>query len=170
MILKEIRKNKRLTQNEAAKILTVSLRSYKDYENNPLKVNTIKYNYMCDKLNNYNVIDEEHGLLTLNDIINIVKKVFDKYEVNFCYLFGSYAKNKATEKSDIDLLIDTEITGLNFYGLVEDLRMSLCKKIDLLKLNQLLDNAELLKEILQDGIKIYGPQKDSNILSNKNNK
>ena len=156
MILKEIRKNKKLTQNEAANILAVSLRSYKDYENNPLKINTIKYNYMCDKLHKYSAIDEEHGLLSLKDIKDIVKQVFDKYEINFCYLFGSYAKNNATEISDIDLLIDTNITGLDFYGLVEELRTTLCKKIDLLKLNQLINNTELLKEILKDGIKIYG--------------
>ena len=156
MILKEIRKNKGLTQSEAANVLAVSLRSYKDYENNPLKINTLKYNYMCDKLYNYSAIDEEHGLLSLNDIKDIVKQVLDKYEVNFCYLFGSYAKNNATEKSDIDLLIDTNITGLDFYGLVEELRVTLCKKIDLLNLNQLINNTELLKEILKDGIKIYG--------------
>ena len=71
-------------------------------------------------------------------------------------MFGSYAKNKATPKSDIDLLIDTEVTGLDFFGLIEELRQSLHKKIDLLKINQLNNNQELLKEILKDGIKIYG--------------
>ena len=156
MILKEIRKNKGLTQSEAAGILAVSLRSYKDYENNTAKINTLKYNYMCDTLYKYSVIDEEHGLLTLKEIKEKVKHVLDKYEVNFCYLFGSYAKNNATGKSDIDLLIDTNITGLDFYGLVEELRVTLFKKIDLLKLNQLINNTELLKEILKVGIKIYG--------------
>ena len=45
MSLKTIRKSKNLTQEQAANILAVSLRSYKDYENNPSKVDTIKYNY-----------------------------------------------------------------------------------------------------------------------------
>ena len=156
MKLKEIRLSKKVTQSEAANILSVSLRSYKEYENNEEKYNTLKYLYLCEKLSSYNILDEEHGLLTIEDIKERVKEVMDKYNVNFCYLFGSYAKKKATPKSDVDLLIDAEITGLNFYGLVEELREILCKKIDLLKVNQLENNQELLKEILKDGIKIYG--------------
>lgn len=156
MNLKEIRLNCNLTQAEAAQLLFVSLRSYKDYENNPLKINSIKYNYMCEKLNNYNKLDEEHGILTLEKIIEKINIVFENYSINFCYLFGSYAKNKATPKSDVDLLIDSKITGLDFYGLVDELRITLGKKIDLLKINQLENNPELLKEILKDGVKIYG--------------
>ncbi|MFR5245247.1 MAG: nucleotidyltransferase family protein [Clostridium sp.] len=82
--------------------------------------------------------------------------VFKNYEVNFCYLFGSYAKGKATEASDVDLLISTNVRGLKFYGLVEEIRSALHKKVDVLDLNQLSDNFELTKEILRDGIKIYG--------------
>ena len=156
MKLKEIRLSKKITQSEAASILCVSLRSYKEYENNEEKKNTLKYLYLCEKLSSYNVLDEEHGLLTIYDIKAQVKEVFDKYNVNFCYLFGSYAKQKANPKSDVDLLIDAEITGLNFYGLVEELREVLCKKVDLLKINHLENNQELLKEILKYGIKIYG--------------
>ena len=134
MKLKEIRMSKNLTQSEAANILSVSVRSYKDYENVIKKANTPKYNYLCETLAKYNVIDEEHGILKLEYIKEKVKKIFDKYNVYFCYLFGSYAKGNANNKSDIDLLIDTDITGLNFFGLVEELREELHKKIDLLRI------------------------------------
>lgn len=156
MKLKEIRNLKKITQIEASKLLSVSLRSYKDYENNVLKESTAKYNYMCEKLSSYNTIDEENGLLTVLEIKEIVKVIFDKYDINFCYLFGSYAKNNANFKSDVDLLIDSKITGLDYYGLIEDLRESLHKKVDLLNIDQLENNKELIKEILKDGIKIYG--------------
>ena len=56
----------------------------------------------------------------------------------------------------MDLLISTEVSGLKFYGLVEEIRTALHKKVDVLNLNQLTDNPELTKEILKDGIKIYG--------------
>ena len=46
-----------------------------------------------------------------------------------------------------------------FYGLVERLRNSLNKKVDVLDINQLVNNKELLNEILKDGIKIYEDQK-----------
>lgn len=156
MNLKEIRKNKKLTQKEASDALGVSLRSYKSYETQVEKFNSIKYNYLCEKLYSYNAIDEEHGILTLYEIKVIASEVLKQYDVNFCYLFGSYAKGKANDTSDVDLLIDTPITGLDFYGLVEELRTSLHKKIDLLKVNQLIDNQLLLVEIMKDGIKIYG--------------
>ena len=82
--------------------------------------------------------------------------MFEKYDVNFCYLFGSYAKEKAKPSSDVDLLISVNVKGLKFYGLVEELRTALHKKVDVLDINQLKNNMELIQEILKDGIKIYG--------------
>lgn len=79
-----------------------------------------------------------------------------KYDIKSCYLFGSYAKGKEKETSDVDLLIDSEITGLDFYGLVEELRNALHKKIDLLTMKSISNNSVMLTEILKDGIKIYG--------------
>ena len=61
----------------------------------------------------------------------------------------------AKEASDIDLLISSNATGIKFFGLIEELRENLKKKVDLLDVNQLNNNLELLKEILKEGIKIY---------------
>ena len=154
--LKEMRITKKLTQEEASALLGVSLRSYKSYENDPSKKSTIKYKYLLDTLEKYNLIDEEHGILTFDDIKNACKTVLDDYSVKYCILFGSYAKGSATEKSDVDLLISTEVTGLRFFGIAERLRRELHKEVDLLDLRQLNNNEELLDEILKDGIKVYG--------------
>lgn len=156
MTLKQLRINKGLTQNECAKFLSIPFRTYVRYENDKNKSNTIKYNYMIEKLSQYGHIDEEHGILTIDQIKEICKKIFNNYEVDFCYLFGSYAKGKANEKSDVDLLISTKVTGIKFFGIVEELRENLNKKVDLLDVNQLNDNQTLILEILKDGIKIYG--------------
>lgn len=154
--LKTLRIEKKLTQQQVADLVGISLRSYKTYENSPDRADTIKYNYIIDILKKTNVIDEEHGILEREDIIKKCSDVFKKYGVNYCYLFGSYAKEKATPVSDVDLLISANITGLKFYGLVEELRTVLHKKVDALDVNQLKDNFELLNEILKDGVKIYG--------------
>lgn len=77
-------------------------------------------------------------------------------EVSFCYLFGSYVKGTAIPTSDVDLLISANIKGLKFYGLVEEIRIALHKKVDVLDMNQLKENIELTEEIFKDGIKIYG--------------
>lgn len=154
--LKELRIEKKMTQQEVADLVGISLRSYKSYENDEEKQNTIKYNYIVEQLSKINQIDEETGILELEDIVRKCSKVFERYEVSFCYLFGSYAKEKATPVSDVDLLISTTVKGLKFYGLVEEIRTALHKKVDVLDMNQLKDNIELTEEIFRDGIKIYG--------------
>lgn len=156
MELKELRKSKNVTQQQCADYLGVPLRTYLRYENDETKRQTLKYRYMLEKLEQYGFVDEEHGFLTIQDIKAACESILSAYPVEFCYLFGSYAKNKATEKSDVDLLISTTITGLQFYGLVEELRTALKKKTDVLNLAQLENNVTLLNEILKDGIKIYG--------------
>ena len=145
-----------MTQQQVADLVGISLRSYKAYENEPEKADTIKYKYIIDMLKKTNVIDEEHGILETEDIIKKCTNVFEKYDVNYCYLFGSYAKGKATAVSDVDLLISANLKGLKFYGLVEEIRTTLHKKVDVLDVNQLKDNIELMNEILKDGVKIYG--------------
>lgn len=56
-------------------------------------------------------------------------------KVKKAILFGSYAKGKASEKSDIDLLIDSnnEIIGLEFYGIWYDISNYFNKQIDLIE-------------------------------------
>ena len=154
--LKELRIEKKMTQQEVADLVGISLRSYKSYENDEEKRDTIKYNYIVEQLSKINYIDEETGILELEDIVRKCTEVFERYEVSFCYLFGSYAKGKATQTSDVDLLISANVKGLKFYGLVEEIRTALHKKVDVLDMNQLKNNIELTEEIFKDGIKIYG--------------
>ena len=153
--LKQLRLSKKLTQQEACDILGVSLRSYKEYENNEKKAGTFKYRSMISELEKYVVLDEEHGILTLDEIKDGCKAVLDEYDVKYCVLFGSYAKGKATQTSDVDLLVSTEIVGLKFFGIAERLREKLHKKVDLLDLRQLADNQALIDEILKDGVRVY---------------
>ena len=154
--LKNLRIEKEMTQQEVADLVGISLRSYKAYENDEKKRGTIKYKYILEQLSKIKLVDEEHGLLTVDVIRRKCAKVLEQYDVNFCYLFGSYAKGKETPTSDVDLLISANVKGLKFYGLVEDLRVILQKKVDVLDMNQLKDNLRLTEEILKDGVKIYG--------------
>lgn len=153
--LKALRISKKLTQQQASALLGVSLRSYKQYENDAEKENSIKYRYMLETLEKYIAVDEEHGILTMDEIKSACKTVLDEYEVKYCILFGSYAKGTATETSDVDLLVSAEVRGMRFFGLAERLRTQLRKKVDLLDIRQLKDNTELLDEILKDGVKVY---------------
>lgn len=155
MTIKDIRKVNKLTQVEASRITGIPLRTYKMYENDQSKIGSIKYNYIINKLSEYGFIDENHGVLSLEDIQKGVAEVLSEYTVDYAILFGSYAKGLAEPTSDVDLLISTEISGMKFFGIAEKLRTKLNKKIDLLDLKQLNGNHELLKNILGEGIRVY---------------
>lgn len=156
LTLKELRKSKNLTQAECADYLKMPLRTYQNYETDISKVNSMKYEFIIQKLEKHGFIDENHGILTINQIKDICADIFQDIDIDYCYLFGSYAKGKATEVSDVDLLISTSISGIKFYDLVEVLRESLKKKVDVLNKEQLINNPDLMNEILKDGVKIYG--------------
>ena len=156
MTLKELRLAYNISQKEAALAVGISLRSYIMYENDENKKNTLKYKFIYQELERIYKIDEEHGLLTLDNIQLTCDKIFSKYKINYCYLFGSYAKGNQKAESDVDLLISSDVKGLKFFGLAEKLREQLHKKVDLLDVSQLVKNPELLDEILKYGIKIYG--------------
>ena len=154
--LKSLRKEKNLTQQQAADYVGISLRSYKSYENDADKRGTIKYKYIYNELLKINPIDETHGVIDIEYIRSKCKKVLKKYDVSYCYVFGSYAKGKAKSTSDVDLLISSNISGLKFFGMVEELRKALRKEVDVLDIKQLKNNLQLIEEILSDGVKIYG--------------
>lgn len=156
MTLKELRKQKKMTQIECAKYLGIPVRTYQNYETNESKASSMKYAFMMQKLEEYGFVDETHGILSVEQITDVCKNVFSDYDIEYCYLFGSYAKGKATEQSDVDLLIATSISGMLFYDLVESVREGLKKKVDVLKSEQLNGNPDLMNEILKDGVKIYG--------------
>ena len=156
MTIVELRNAKGLSQKECAAFLGIPLPTYKRYEADETKVGKIKLQYITERLNAYGVVDEEHGVLTVGRIGEVCGELFPAYGVEFCYLFGSYAKDKATEKSDVDLLVSLPVNGLRFYELAESLRERLKKKVDLLDTAQLNQNPILLQEILKDGVKIYG--------------
>ena len=156
MSLKDIRLRSNLTQEEAAQLLGVTRRTYVNYEAGKIDESSLKYKYVVETLQKATLIDENHGILTIDQIRKTCGEIFKDYSVKYCYLFGSYAKGKATEKSDVDLLVAMPVDGMKFFELIEVLREQLKKKIDLLDIAQLENNPTLVQEILRDGIKIYG--------------
>ena len=74
-------------------------------------------------------------IYTIEHLKQIVAPVARKYGLRAVYLFGSYARNEATESSDVDLLIDrtgSQIKSLyDMGGLYEDLHSGIQKEIDL---------------------------------------
>ncbi len=53
------------------------------------------------------------------EIQTVLTPVFHDYGISRAVLFGSVAKGTATEKSDLDLLVDSKLRGLKFVGFME---------------------------------------------------
>ena len=153
--LREVRKKANLTQVGAAKLCGVSRRTYQTYEEKgPI---SDVYDVLLQSLKEGGFMGDEPALLSARYIKSIVAKIFAQYkEVRCAFLFGSYARDEATAKSDVDILIVAEPMGLEFYGLASDLEGNLGKSVDLLTHRQLLDNEEFLARVLKEAIKIYG--------------
>lgn len=154
-----IRKEYNLSQVKAASLLGLPLRTYIRYEKDNNYGDNLKRTMMIKTLIEICEITETKGMLSVGQIKELLVTLFNseyKDQIDFCYLFGSYAKGYAKEDSDVDLCIATNLTGLKFVGLSESIRQVLRKKIDLVRFSNLNDNLELINEILKDGIKIYG--------------
>ncbi len=95
-------------------------------------------------------------IYTVNDIQRVLYPVLNSHKVKKAVLFGSYVKGEATENSDVDLLVDSGLKGLAFFGLLEDITTSLGKDVDLLDTSQIIPNSPIDNEIAKSGVVIYG--------------
>ena len=153
--LLETRKKYHITQQEAADTLGMSVRTYQRYEKNS-SLTSKKTQLLIKLLDDSYSIDETRGILTIDQIKKTIVPILEKNHINKCYLFGSYARNEAREDSDVDLLLDTDITGLDFLNLMEDLRVALHKKVDVLRLKDISNDNPISLIILKEGVLLYG--------------
>lgn len=155
MELKNIRIGKGLTQSQAAAVAGVSLESYKNHELGRSKIDSPLGKMILEKVSSYERYSFDRGVLTFDEIRDIVGSVLENKAVSFAYLFGSYARGEASERSDVDLLVSGSITGLDFFSLGGELERALHKRVDIIRLEDVSSNAELIKEIMESGVRIY---------------
>lgn len=104
--------------------------------------------------------------LSISEIKKKIEPIAKRYELKAVYLFGSYARNEATDNSDIDILIDrtdSKIKGMFDMGaLFEDLTDSIGKDIDLVTTQTLLQESTkqrcpyFVENLTKEKVKIYG--------------
>lgn len=96
------------------------------------------------------------SVYSVSAITSILKPVFDAYHVKKAVLFGSYAKGNASKNSDVDILVDSGLKGLAFFGLLEDVVTALDKDVDMLDKTQVIPGSPVDREIANSGVLIYG--------------
>lgn len=94
-------------------------------------------------------------IYTIEQLKTMLIPVFRLHGVKRAVLFGSYGKGQAGRDSDIDLLVDSSLRGLRFVGLMEDVRSTVDKDVDLLDVSHVEENSEIDDEIKKTGVLIY---------------
>ena len=92
--------------------------------------------------------------LDLQQLSTLKTQLASHYHITSLALFGSLARDEATEKSDVDVLVDFSQTPdlLTFIELEEKLKSALGKNVDLVPKRKL--RAELSQSILQEAIAV----------------
>lgn len=153
--LKELRETKQLTQFLAAQVAGVSLESYKNHELGRSTADSPLGRMIYERIESFERYSFDRGILPLETIRSALADVFVDKDIDFAYLFGSYAKGTMHEKSDVDLLIFGGITGLDYFSLGGKLERALHKRVDVLRFDDIASNKELLREIMATGVRIY---------------
>ncbi len=68
----------------------------------------------------------------MDQLKSVLVPIFQKNKVRKATLFGSYGKGNPTVHSDVDLLADSGLRGLAFFGPVDDVCESLRCPVDLI--------------------------------------
>ena len=153
--LRKRRKELGLTQIEAANACGVSRRTYQTYEE--LDIYNDTYEILLNMMVELGDLDRDKVVLTPKIIKRRCSEIFLRYpQVKCAYLYGSYAREEATCESDVDLLVVCHDMGMEFFGMVADLKDALRKEVDVQTHDQLVGSEDLIENILVEGVRIYG--------------
>ena len=91
----------------------------------------------------------------LSTVQTVLAPVFADYGISRAVVFGSVAKGTATEKSDLDLLVDSKLRGLRFVGFMEAVRQAVGMPVDILNVTHVEKGSRIEQEIHATGVTIY---------------
>ena len=104
-------------------------------------------------------MDDYRNTEDVYDIEEIKRRltpVFQRYGVRKAVLFGSYARGEARPVSDVDILVDSGLMGLAFYGFGFDVSEALQKELHIFDMREVLVDSRIDREIKNTGVRIYG--------------
>lgn len=159
LLLKEHRQEYMITQKQLSDLTDIPLRTIENWESGKRKpspwVEKLIQAYLRQyPKNDQGIVTESLGTYTLDQIKQILLQLSHYQYVNRLILFGSYAHQKAHALSDIDIVVDGTISGLRYFGYLDDLANAFVKKVDLIHIKQIKKDSPLFQEILK-GVIVY---------------
>lgn len=140
-----------VTKNGVSDLVLMSSKAYDKLTNKNASMvedNDVFYEYVHQR--------DNKPLYTIYEIKKVLKPIFDKHKVKKAILFGSYVKGTADSRSDIDLVVETNLKGLDFYGLLGEVTDKLRFPVDLIDKREIKKNSKFEKEVKETGVTIYG--------------
>jgi len=101
-------------------------------------------------------------IYTLEQLGEIIAPIAQKYNIPAVYVFGSYARGEATEKSDVDILIEDKGSTIkslfDLGGLYNDLNEALQINLDIVEEGALAqsDFPWFVNNIMNERVCVYG--------------
>lgn len=154
MTLKALRKQKGLTQEEAAELVGLSRRGYQNLEAGKYKKKGTTYDYAYSRLSSYAKRQESKRPLTRSFLQKAVKDAAEEAGVPYAYLYGDYVGTPG-KMSPILLLVGGNLSDLDSLALGERISSLTGKETHILPYSKALLDPKQLEKILAEGIKIY---------------
>lgn len=161
--IRVVRENVGLTQEQVANLVGIPVKTIRNWEQNIRKPSEWVMNLIIDRIlreksEQSTTMDENQGILSFLTIKKIVSQFAEQFNIKSVYLFGSYAKGEANDYSDIDLYIESDLYGLDYFEFIEILRENLGKKIEVLSNKTIEASSKIDLEIKKTGVSIYERQ------------
>ena len=95
-------------------------------------------------------------IYTVTELRDTLRPIFAEYGVRSAVLSGSYSKGETTERSDVDLLVDSGLRGLAFFGLLEGIVPAFDIPDNMMDVSQIGQGSPVELETELSGVQIYG--------------
>lgn len=95
-------------------------------------------------------------MLTKDEIEKTIKELLVRYNAEYAFLFGSYARGEQTENSDIDVLVfgGKNFKKSNIFAFAEELRQITGKSVDAFEICEVDKSTLFYENVMRDGVKI----------------
>ena len=95
--------------------------------------------------------------MTIDEIKNIITPLVSPYPIRRVILFGSYARDDASESSDMDLIIDSEgrLNAFDYFGVIGLIVKKMPIKVDVFELDEVKKPSSMFDAICREGVIIY---------------
>lgn len=95
-------------------------------------------------------------IYTTDQLLQIILPILKKYHAESALLFGSYARQEATQASDIDLLVigGAEFEPTDVFCIADELYRATGKAVDVYELCELEQGSPFYNAVMSEGVQV----------------